>query len=152
VVFDAAPRSKVTRRFVVVEALSHGVALDSLTAKLARDLAAKTSIPGSELATLAQAEPRIRAFELERARVSAAAKATADAQADLTRLHEHLKALGGGDGKGGTAGNAAAPLVKRVLEAEDRLAASRKDKDAATKELETRREAVREILRKLGAR
>jgi hypothetical protein len=74
-------------------------------------------------------------------------------QEDLERLREHMKALGGGEkGAGAGAGTAAAPLVKRVIEAEDRLEASRKNKDAALKELEKKREAVREILGKLAPR
>ena len=64
-----------------------------------------------------------------------------------------MKALGGGEkGAGAGGGTAAAPLVKRVLEAEDLLQSARKSKEATAKELEKKRDAVREILGKLGAR
>jgi hypothetical protein len=42
--------------------------------------------------------------------------------------------------------------VKRVLDAEDRLDASRKNKEAAAKELEKKRDAVREVLARRGPR
>ena len=62
------------------------------------------------------------------------------------RRREGRRHGGGGGEKGG--GTAAAPLVKRVLEAEDLLRSARKSKEATAKELD----AVREILGKLGAR
>ena len=74
-------------------------------------------------------------------------------QQPLDRLREHLQALGGGEkGAGAGGGTAAAPLVKRVLDAEDRLEVSGKNKEAAAKELDRKRSAVREALAKLGAR
>jgi hypothetical protein len=126
-----------------------------MTSKLVQELLKKTTIPAAELAILGQAEPRIRALEAEHAKATEADKVAATVQEDLERLREHMKALGGGGEKGGGgagAGTAAAPLVKRVIEAEDRLEASRKSKDAALKELEKKREAVREILAKLAPR
>ncbi len=151
VVFEAPAKSKSLRPFVVTEGLERSTGLDGLTGKIVRDLLAKTTIPATELAILAQAEPRIRALEAEHARMADADKTAATVEGDLERLREHLKALGGGE-KGGGAGNgtAAAPLVKRILEAEDRLEASRKSKAAAAKELDKKRDAVREVLIKLG--
>jgi hypothetical protein len=153
VVFDAPAKSKALRAFVVTEGLSRATAIDGLTGKNVRELLAKTTIPAAELAILTQAEPRIRALEAEHAKAAEADKVTATAQQDLERLREHMKALGGGEkGAGAGGGTAAAPLVKRVLEAEDLLQSARKSKEATNKELEKKREAVREILSKLGAR
>jgi hypothetical protein len=70
---------------------------------------------------------------------------------DLTRRRKHMVALGGGEKRPG-GGVAAAPLVKRVLEAEDRLETLRRNKETATHDLERAREAVREALRRLGER
>ena len=151
VVFDAPGKSKAVRAFVVTEGLSRSTTIDGLTGKMVRDLLVKTAIPAAELAVLAQAEPRIRALEAEHAKAAEADKTAATVQKDLERLREHMKALGGGD-KGAGGGAAAAPLVKRVLEAEDRLDASRKNKEAAAKELDKKRDAVRETLSKLGPR
>jgi len=152
VVFDAPPKSKVLRSFVVIEGLSRATPIDGLTAKLARDLLQKATLPTAELAIVAQAEPRIRALEAEHAKSAEADKVAATVQHDLERLREHLKALGGGEkGAGAGAGGAAAPLVKRVVDAEDRLETSRRNKEVAAKELDRKREAVREVLGKLGA-
>ena len=153
VVFDAPSKSKALRTFVVTEGLSRATGIDALTGKHVRELLAKTTIPAAELAILAQAEPRVRALEAEHAKAAEAEKVAATAQGDLERLREHMKALGGGEkGAGAGGGTAAAPLVKRVLEAEDLLQSARKSKEATAKELEKKREAVREILGKLGAR
>ena len=80
------------------------------------------------------------------------AKAKADVdetEKDLTRLREHMKALGGGD-KGGGAG-AAAPLVARVLAGEDRLASLRKRLEGLEGEAKTRGTAVRAALEHITA-
>jgi hypothetical protein len=151
VVFDAPAKSKAVRTFVVTEGLSRTTPIDGLTGKIVHDLLAKTSIAAADLGVLAQAEARIRALEAEHLKANEAEKVTTTVQEDLTRLRDHMKALGGGD-KGGGAGSAAAPLVKRVLEAEDRLESARKNKEAADKELEKKREAVRDALGKLGVR
>jgi hypothetical protein len=150
-VFDAPAKSKTIRTFVVTEGLSRSTEIDGLGGATFRELLAKTSIAGPELAILAQAEPRIRTLKAELARVTEADATIATSKLDLERLREHMKALGGGD-KGAGAGAAAAPLVKRVIEAEDRLEAARRNKEAATRELDKKREAVREVLAKLGTR
>lgn len=153
VIFDAPPKSKKERTFVVTEGLSRATGIDSLTAKHVKELLAKTTIPAAELAVLTQAEPRIRALEAEHAKVTEADKITTTVEKDLERLREHLKALGGGEkGAGAGGGTTAAPLVKRVLDAEDRLATARKNKETAQQELDQKRTAVREILSKLGGK
>ncbi len=156
VIFDAPAKSKSVRPFVVTEGLSRATSIDGLTGKHVRELLAKSSLPAAELAVLAQAEPRIRALEAEHTKASEADKITTTVQADIERLREHMKALGGGgggaDNRGGGAGAAASPLVKRLLEAEDRLEAARKNKEAAAKELDKKRDAVRDALDKLGPR
>ncbi len=151
IVFNVKPKEKVSRSFTVVEGLSRAMSLDGLTEKTVRALVQKTTIPASELAVLEQALPRVRALEAERSEVAAADHAAAVAQEDLERLREDLKALGGGSATAG-AGGAAAPLVKRVVEAEDRVGAARKSKEAAEKTLSDRRDALRDSLRKLALR
>ena len=153
VVFDAPPKSKANRPFVVVEGLSRATRVDALTGKIVRDLLAKATIPAPELAILGAAEARIRALEAEHARVTEADRVTESVKEDLERLREHLKALGGGEKGGGAGGGTAAtPLVKRILDAEDRLETARKNKEAAAKELEKKRDAVKEALVKLGTK
>jgi len=147
VVFDVKAKQKTSRTFSVVEGLSRNHDADSLTEKAVRALLDKTTIPGAELGVLLRALPRVQALEAGRVAVSAAEHAATVAQEDLERLREDLKALGGSTA-GGT-GVVAAPLVKRVVEAEDRVDAARKNKETAEKSLEDRREQVRASLEKL---
>jgi len=82
--------------------------------------------------------------------VVAAEHAAESAQQDLERLREDLKAVGGGSGAGG-AGTVATPLVMRVVAAEDQVVAARKNRAAADKTLEERRDLVRAALRRLSS-
>lgn len=149
VVFDAPPRSKAPRTFTVVEGLSRSFPLDGITAKVVRDLLQKTTVPAAELAILAQAEPAVRALEGELVKAREAERVGTQVQQDLDRFREHLKALGE---KSGGPGVAASALVKRVLDLEDKLEASRKVRASSDEELGKRREAVRAALAKLRRR
>jgi hypothetical protein len=148
VVFDVGAKQKTSRTFGVVEGLSRGHRPDSVTEKVVRTLLQKTTIPASELAVLQRALPRVQALEAGLSAVRAADRATEVAQHDLERLRDDLKALGGSAG-GGT-GTVAAPLVKRVVEAEDQVGTARRNKEAAEKALEDRREQLRDALKKLA--
>jgi hypothetical protein len=148
VVFAVKGKEKSSRAFTVVEGLSRGIALDHLTEKTLRALLQKSTLPSSELAVLQQALPRAQSLEAAHLAVSSAERAAEVAQQALERLREDLKALGGGGASPGGAA-AASPLVKRVVDAEDRVEASRHAKEVAEKTLEERREALRDALRKL---
>jgi len=67
------------------------------------------------------------------------------AEKDLDRLREHLKALGSA-AAGGTDGN---PLLKRILETEDRLSATQKRVEILDADQEKRKDAVRKVLERL---
>jgi hypothetical protein len=148
VVFEAKPKQKNTRSLSIVEGLSRSLRLDGLTEKVVRALLLKPTIPAPELAVLQRALPRVEALEAGLAAVAAADRATEVAQQDLERLREDLKALGG-SAAGGT-GTVAAPLVKRMTEAEDQVGTARRNKEAATKTLDERREQLRAALQKLA--
>jgi hypothetical protein len=148
VVFDAKPKQKATRTLTIVEGLSRSLRLDGLTEKVVRALLLKSTIPVPELTVLQHALPRVQALEAGLAAVAAADRATEVAQQDLERLREDLKALGG-NAAGGT-GAVAAPLVKRMTEAEDQVGAARRNKEATTKTLDERREQLRAALQKLA--
>jgi len=148
VVFNVKPKEKGQRKFTVVEGLSRAFSAENLTEKTIRTLADKSTLPPSEVAVLLQALPFVRALEAGHREVTAADHATEVAQQDLERLREDLKALGGGSAAGGTA---AAPLVKRVVDAEDRVGSARKGKEDAEKTLGERQDAVRNALKKLEA-
>jgi hypothetical protein len=149
-VFQVPAKTKAVRTFTVTEGLSRSMAMTSLTDKNMRLILAKSSIAATDLAVLTQAMDKIRALEAEQKNVQAADKVVATANADLSRLREDLKALGGNGSSANVGGAAtAAPLVKRMVEAEDRVAAAQKNHEAAEKTLEDRREAVRLALKKL---
>ena len=151
-VFVVPPKTKAVRTFTVTEGLSKSVALTTLTEKSLKLVLAKTSIAAADLATLAQSLDKVRAMETELKNVLAADKVVDAAKADLERLREDLKALGGGGNNANAGGVAATPLVKRMVDAEDRVGAAQKAHETAVKTLEDRREAVREALKKLETR
>jgi hypothetical protein len=147
-VFRLPEKQKVVRSFDVTEGLSRATRVDSLSEKLLKDLAGKSSLPAAEAAIAGEAALRAKEVEATASAAEAARKEISAAEADVERLREDLKAAGGD--KGG-AGAAAAPLVKRLLDAEDRLAAATKRRDALTKEQAAKIEALRATLSKLPA-
>jgi hypothetical protein len=149
-VFVVPPKTKVVRSFVVTEGLSRSMAIDSLTEKGMKAILQKTAIAPADLAALGASLEKVRALEGERANVVAAQRVVDAANAELERLREDLKALAGGGNAATAAGAAATPLVKRLVDAEDRVSTAEKAKQAAEKALGDRREAVRVVLRKLA--
>jgi len=145
VVLTVKSKEKGARALTIVEGLSRAFNLDNLTEKAVRLLLQKATIESAELTILQQALPSVRALEAGHAAVAAQAQASQVAERALERLREDLKALGGGSATtGGSA--AAAPLVKRLVEAEDLVESARKAKEAAEKTLGDRREALRAAL------
>ncbi len=111
-------------------------------------VAAVATLPAGEAAIAGEAAAKMKDVEETQRKLEAAAKEIAAVQADVERFREHLKALGGDKGGGGTT---AAPLVKRLLDAEDRLAAANKRHEALEQERVARLEAARVVLAKLPA-
>jgi hypothetical protein len=136
-------RTKVERALHVEEGLAHQTALGRLEAAALRELATKPTLPAAARAILVEAAARQE--ELERARhdLEKARASLTELQADINRLREHLRAAGGEKGAG------AAPLVGRVLAAEDRLTALRLRIEALDKDIVARRAPVRAALAKL---
>jgi hypothetical protein len=149
VVFMVKPKEKAARSFTVVEGLERQFGIDLLTEKNARALLLHSTIPASDLSILHDALPRIAALEAAHAEVHAAEHAAEVAEQDLEHLREDLKALGGGSAAGG-GGVAAAPLVKKMVDAEDRVGLARKAKEVADKKVEAAREAAKEALKALA--
>ena len=147
-VFRLPAKQKVVRAFDVTEGLSRTTHFASLGEKQLRELAARTSLPAAEAAIAGEAAAKSKDAEAAQRAVRAARHEISSIEADVERLREHMKALGGD--KGG-AGSAAAPLVKRILEAEDRLAAATKRRDALEKEHAAKLDVLRAALSKLPA-
>lgn len=148
VIFRQAAKQKAVRAFEVTEGLSRAFRADSLTEKELKEITAHGGLPAAELAVANEALPKVRELEAAGRAVEAVGKEISGIEADLERIREHMRALGGD--KGG-AGPAAAPLVKRLLDAEDRLAAAAKRREAAEKDRAAKVEALRATLSKLPA-
>ena len=119
-------------------------AAPNLKTQTALSVAYGTGLRASEVilgeAALRQKEVEEASKETEKAR--AEIKKT---EKDLERLREHLKALGKDSGAG-PEGN---PLVKRMLEAEDRLSTAQKRQETLDADQDRRRDAVRKVLERL---
>ena len=147
-VFRLPAKQKVVRSFDVTEGLSRSDRFEAFGEKRLRELAGKRSLPPGEAAVAAEAATRAKDVEAAQRAIDAETREIASIEADVERLRDHLKALGGD--KGG-AGPAAAPLVKRLLDAEDRLAAANKRRAALKKDHAAKIEALRATLSKLPA-
>ncbi len=146
-VFRQPAKQKASRTFDLVEGLSRVTGFEAITEKQLRDVALHASLPAAELAVATEAAARMKDAEAARRKVEAVVREIASIEADVERFREHMKALGGDKGSAGTA---AAPLVKRLLDAEDHLAAASKRREALEKDSAARSAAVRAVLGRLG--
>jgi len=147
VVLDVKAKEKGERVLVIVEGLQRSHEINALTEKSVRALLQKTSIESQDRTVLEQAIPRVKAVEAGHVAFAAAEHTAKEAEAALQRLREDLKALGAGSSAGG--GVAAAPLVKRLVDAEDAVASAQKAKEAAEKSRSDRKEALMKALEPL---
>lgn len=149
-IFEVPPQSRLERPVSTVEGLVTRTGYQSLSAARLQQLATVATLPAAERAVVTEAVARQKeledaAKELDRSR--AEIKKT---EKDLERLREHLKALGGAkDSSGPEGGN---PLVRRILEGEDKLSALSKKLDTLEGDQERRREAVKKVLERLPKR
>jgi hypothetical protein len=145
-VFQMPPKQKQVRTVESSEGLSHHTPYMSLTQKQLDRISQQGALPSAELAIAREVRPLVKEAEAAQQASNLAETEIGAVQTEVERFREHLKALGGD--KGG-AGSAAAPLVKRLLEAEDRLAAATKRRNDRASDVKTRWEAVRVVLAKL---
>jgi len=144
-IFELAPQSRAERPLTTIEGLVRRVDLRHLQANRLQQLSTTNTVPQGERTILGEAYLRQKEVEdanKELERVRADIKKT---EKDLERLREHLKALGKDSGAGPD-GN---PLVKRILEAEDKLSTAEKRLETLDGEQERRRDAVRKVLERL---
>lgn len=137
-------RVKVAREIVTVEGLSREVSLAALTSEQLAKLAASPALAARDKAVAADAVARQKELEDTRRAKKQAIEEVAAIEKELARLREDSKALGGERG-------AAPPaeFVKRILAAEDRHAALRKQLDALEVTEKARVENVGASLAKL---
>jgi hypothetical protein len=144
-VFKIEPGKKVERRLKIQEGLQRATHVDALTADQLDKIAAIEKLPAADRTTLKDAAARLREAEAKTKEREDTQKSLEEVEGDLKRLREHLAALGDKGGQGASAN----PLVKRILDNEDKLLMLRqklKTLEAAAKE---RRKAAETVLEKL---
>lgn len=144
-VFELAPQTRQERPLTTLEGLVRRTNLSHLQSTRLSQLALLPAVPVGERTMVQEAAARQKELE-EAGKESEKLRAEIKkAEKDLERLREHLKALGSSN----TASAEGNPLVRRILEAEDRLSAAQKRLEAQDGDLERRRELVRKALERL---
>jgi hypothetical protein len=142
-IFHAPKGASEARAIVVTQALMRKTSVSDINEELLTTLAGRigtTSETGVVLTSAAERARVVAEAVLAEAEVKAALETI---EKDITRYREHLKALGDGES------TAKAPLVKRLLSAEDKLQETRARRHAATITVERAREQLTVALDKL---
>jgi hypothetical protein len=140
-VFQAGPRTRTEHALTFVEGLSRRTALKDLTSARLRELAAAPGLPDADRKGAKEAAARQAALEAGRERLAQAKAETQKVEQDIQRLQGHLRAAGTGS----------APIVQRVLAAEDHLEVLKKDEARREAELAGLSDAVKAALLPLEA-
>jgi hypothetical protein len=147
-VFRVKPRSKLERTVRSVEGLSRHTALPALTSSRLKELAALSELLDADRHVAKEAADRQLELESSQERLGATVDAMKVLEQDITRLREHLRALGGEKGAGSAASDN--PLVQRLLRAEDRLELLRKQQVELQMNQRSRTDALRACLARLS--
>jgi hypothetical protein len=145
-VFELPPRKEIEREVRTEQGLSRSRPLRNIDVPLLDRLASETTLLPEQRKIVGDAAKRRAAVEETRKKKTRNEKITAEVEADLERLREHLKALG--KETGGVATN---PFVRRILAAEDRLTVLRTEKEALEEEEEKRLGDLEGVLELLTA-
>lgn len=144
-IFELPPQSRVERPLSTVEGLQRSTGLKSLRAARLTELSAAAAIPAAERAILQEAAARRRELEESEKEFEKTQAEISKTEKELGRLREHLKAMGHET----AAGAAQNPVLKRILDAEDRLSMLQKKLDTLESAQEQRHDAVRKVLERL---
>ncbi|MCC6664691.1 MAG: hypothetical protein IT375_13145 [Polyangiaceae bacterium] len=147
-VFKALPGKKLERTLKIKEGLQSSTHISNLTAKRLNELSALEVLPAADRALLKEAAARIEEAEARTKENDEAKDAIEEVTKDLERLRQHLTALGDKSGQGANAN----PLVKRILDAEDKLTALRTKSKALEVAMADKRKAAQAVLEKLPKR
>lgn len=141
-VFALKGREKLERRLETVEGLSRATPLAKLTSAALRDLAAVPTLADNDRKLAREAADR--QAELEAADKAAALlhKQRADAEADVGRMRENMKAAAQG-------GSRTSAFAEQVLAAESRLAELRQKLQGLEQGRDEKVKAVRAVLARL---
>jgi len=150
-VMNVAARGEVSRAVTTVEGLSSNTGLGQLRSETLTAVLAAPDLAPPEKATLGELEKAQLALEELQRSIDKAKADLAAVTKDTDRLREYLKAAGGEKGAAGAQGGAS-PFVMRILAAEDRLTALRKQLEKSEAERVVRATAVRTIAERLPSR
>lgn len=139
----SAPREKRAQKLVAIEPLTRQLAVNALAAKWMETAIANASLEASDRAVLQEALPKQRLLEQTVANLASAKKELAGIETDLSRLREHVKAIAAEKAS-------AAPLVVRILAAEDRRTATLQRIDTLEAEHQARQTAIGDVMTKLA--
>lgn len=145
-----APRTEVRRTITSVEGVSSVMQIGSLRAERLAQLLAEPDLAPAEKAAITELDKAQKALEETQKALDKTKSDLAEVAKDSDRLRELLKAAGGD--KPAAGGNGGGPLMTRVLAAEDRLTALRKQQETREAERVTRLAAVRAAAEKLPAK
>lgn len=144
-IFELPAQSRLERPISTVEGLQQVTGLKALRAARLLELASATTIPAPERAILQEAAARKKELEDAGKETEKTQSEMKKTEKEIERLREHLKAMGHET----AAGAGPNPLLKRILDTEDRLSGLQKKLDTLEAAEEQRREAVRKVLEKL---
>ncbi len=145
------PKSTVSRTVTSIEGLSTAMGLEGLRADRLAQLLAEPELAAAERATLTDLEKAQKALEAVQKTLEKVRADMVEVTRDNDRMRENLKAAGGDKGVG-AAGGGPNPFVTRILAAEDRLTALRKQLESGEAERTARVAAVRAAAERLPAR
>jgi hypothetical protein len=147
-IFELAPQSRSERPVSTTEGLVDRMNLGSLSSGWLLGLSNAATIPAAERQVLTEAAARQKEIEDAAKELDKTHAEVKKTEKELERLREHLKAMAHDP----SAGAAQSPLVKRVLDGEDRLSAQQKKIETLEAEQDKRREVVRKVLERLPRR
>src|SRR5581483_10057566 len=144
-IFKLQPKQKLARDVATDEGLSRSTPLAALTAKQLNRLAATGNLPQADRDAALAAAAAAQRFEDTTAETGKTNDEVKQLEQDLTRLREHLKALGGDQSGSGMT----KLFVTRILAGDDRLTSLRHKLDALAADAARHRDATRAALAKL---
>lgn len=144
-VFEVPPGKRLEKKLHILEGLQRSNYVKNVSAERLHEVAALGDLPAAQRATVAEAAKVVDEIEKKDKEREETEASITEVNEDLKRLREHLAALG--DKSTQPAG--ANPLVKRILDAEDRLIALRQKLKTLEAEIKAKREATEKLLEKL---
>lgn len=134
---------RANKKTTSLEGLSRATRIGDLTSKRLGELAATATLAANDKAIAVEVTPKIKDIEDLRLHLVEARAELALQEKDLVRLREDAKAIG-------DKGPAAAPIVTRMIAAEDRIGVVRKRIDDMEKDEKAKLTALALTLGKLG--